>query len=76
MADESIIRRIFGSRKPRTSLTLNFERHSESDRGPFPEAFTIDTSDLVPGDYSVVVSITDQASGEVVKRACGFKLVE
>ena len=76
MADESIIRRIFGSRKPRNSLTLSFERHPETASGPVPEHFTVDTSELPPGDYSLVIGITDRGSGETVKRGCVFKLVE
>ena len=76
MADESIIRKIFGSKPPRTSLTLNFERYPNSRRGPFAENFNIDTSELAPGKYSLVVGITDRASGQIAKRACTFRLVE
>ena len=75
-AEESIIRRIFGRRKPRTSLTLNFQRFPESSAGPFAEYFNIDTSELVPGDYSIIVGIKDRHSGQQVRRACTFKLIE
>lgn len=76
MAGESIIRRIFGSRQPRTSLTLNFERYPGAGSGPFAEHFNVDTSELAPGKYSLVVGITDRQSGETVKRAAAFRLVE
>ena len=47
------------------SLILNFERHPDSKSKTYPEYFTIDISNPVPGDYSMVIGITDHASAEV-----------
>ncbi|MBW7998222.1 MAG: GWxTD domain-containing protein [Candidatus Glassbacteria bacterium] len=76
MAEKSLIQRIFGGRTPRTSLTLSFDRVSRTAAGPLAETFNIDTSDLVPGRYSLKIAISDNASGQENAIACGFMLVE
>ncbi|MBW7996895.1 MAG: GWxTD domain-containing protein [Candidatus Glassbacteria bacterium] len=51
-----------------TRLTLTFDRRAATATGPAPEQFTIDTSNLAPGTYSLVVEIRDNSDG---RRAAG-----
>jgi GWxTD domain-containing protein len=75
-ADENIIKRLFGSKKPRTSLTLSFDRYLSKARGPFAEHFNIDTSDLVPGSYNLLIEVQDKNSRQSKKTGCFFELAE
>ena len=75
-ADENIIKRLFGIKQPRTSLTLSFDRYPSEARGPFAEHFNIDTSDLVPGSYNLLIEVIDKNSRQRKKTVCFFELAE
>ena len=76
MADSSIIRRIFGRGKPRTSLTLSFDRYPEAHAETVAETFTVDTSELAPGEYSLVIAVVDRANEQRASVGCSFALAE
>lgn len=71
------IGRLFGlGGRERTRLTLTFDREAASASGPAPEQFTVDTSNLAPGTYRLVVEVRDNSDG---RRATGqreFEIVE
>ncbi len=73
---KSIISRIFGRKKPLTSLTLNFDRYPQTEGSRVPEHFTIDTSDLVPGKYGLVLRVQDKHSDSKAAVALKFNLSE
>ena len=65
-----------GGRVGRTSLTLRFDRSPELETGTVAETFNIDTSNLEPGPYRVLVEIRDNSSGRRNSRTLEFELRE
>ena len=57
--------RLFGAggKTGKTSLTLTFDRGPESVQGTVPENFTIDTANLEPGPYRVLIEVRDNLNG-------------
>lgn len=58
---------LFGSlkwwgKKKAKSLTLTFQRQPSEQSGPVAEHFEIDTSELLPGNYSLQLEIVDNSS--------------
>ena len=72
------LKRLLGLRgsSGRTSLTLRFDRRAESPAGTVTENFTIDTSNLAPGPYRVLVEVRDNSNGRRNSRALEFELRE
>ncbi len=74
--DENIIHRIFGRKKPRTSMTLNFERYPQAAGSRVAEYFTVDTSELVPGRYGLTLRVRDKHDAKTAAVAVKFNLRE
>ena len=47
---------------------MTFERSPQHSRPDVPENFDIDTSNLMPGQYSLVVEVRDKHSGRSRRR--------
>ena len=63
--------RLFG-RRDQVSLTLNFETNKTS----FRDNLEIDTSELVPGEYSLEFSVTEPSTGRYKTRKATVRIVE
>ncbi len=55
----NILKRLFRRKKPIGSLTLTFDKEPAKPSGPVPEYFNIDTSELVPGSYRLILEVND-----------------
>ncbi len=75
-AGGTAIRRSLDPDKSSSSLNHRFERAPETDSGPVAEFFSIDTSQLRPGNYRMVVKIIDNGSGSSNEASCIFELGE
>jgi len=53
----------WGKKQPK-SLTLTFERQPDEISGPVAEHFEIDTSELAPGNYRLLLEVQDNSSGD------------
>ena len=51
-----------GGEEKAKSLTLTFQRQPSEQSGPVAEHFEIDTSELLPGNYSLQLEIVDNSS--------------
>ena len=60
--------------KSATSLNHNFVRTPKSESGPVAEFFTIDTSQLEPGNYRMVIAIKDNSNNSIDQASCIFEL--
>jgi len=70
----SILKKLFRGKKPRRSLTLSFDREPPEAAGPVAEHFEIDTSNLVPGKYSLVAEVRDNSTGRRRGTGVSFEL--
>ncbi len=52
----------FGGEKQATSITLVFDRRAETRSGPVAETFFLDSSELAPGRYRLLIEARDNAS--------------
>jgi hypothetical protein len=61
-------------KKRSTSQSLSFQRTPAGSTGTVAESFTIDTSELVPGSYSLFIEATDGNSTQTAQTGCSFEL--
>ena len=57
-------------------LTMEFERTYTADSLAVVESFTINTSELIPGNYLLIIVIKDKLSGDRIGVQREFKLVD
>lgn len=62
-------------KKRSASLSLTFHRNPPGSTGVVAEHFTIDPSELVPGNYSLLIEVLDNNSRQVALTGCFFDLV-
>ena len=61
-------------KKRAASLSLTFNRNPEGSTGVVAEHFTIDTSELVPGNYNLLIEVLDNNSRQTALTGCFFDL--
>jgi tetratricopeptide (TPR) repeat protein len=71
-----VITRNLDPEKSLTSLNHRFERTPKTNSGPVAEFFTIDTSQLRPGNYRMVINIKDNSNSSSSQTSCIFELGE
>jgi tetratricopeptide (TPR) repeat protein len=60
--------------KSHTSFNQRFEKAPETKSGTVAESFNIDTSQLRPGNYRMVININDKSNGSGNQTSCIFEL--
>ena len=63
------------TRKRAASLSLTFQRDPPGSAGAVAENFIVDTAELVPGSYSLLIEVLDNSSRQVGLTGCFFDLV-
>jgi len=63
-------------KKSTSSLSLTFHRNPPGNAGVVAENFTIDTAELVPGNYSLLIEVLDNSTRRTALTGCFFDLVE
>ncbi|MEA2062407.1 MAG: GWxTD domain-containing protein, partial [Gemmatimonadota bacterium] len=61
-------------KKQSAGSRLTFQRELPTgSTGPVAEQFTIDTSELIPGSYSMVIDVLDRNNNQVALTGCSFE---
>lgn len=69
------LKKLFTWDKERSiSLTLTFDRQPDETRGPVADYFQIDTTNLVPGKYNLLVEVRDNSDGSRIGIITSFRI--
>jgi hypothetical protein len=66
----------FGEEKEGAEIQLRFDREGNYEPGPVPETFLIDSSELLPGKYRMVIEVRDNNSQFWDDEAVMFEIVD